>query len=199
MTDSSIVVDTQDCPARQLGLTPDLSPPPRRSRSSSARRRNRWMQLTCLGVLPLIAMLLGLASAYFKYQEVISSEALMSGGQATTAAVEIATAMLSYTPAEAEAELTAVREQLTGPFRESYTTLTNDVVIPGAQQGQVSAVARIPGAAVLGATPTSASVLLFVDQTVTLGTNPPTQTASVVRVAMERVGSRWLVSGFEPI
>jgi Mce-associated membrane protein len=41
--------------------------------------------------------------------------------------------------------------------------------------------------------------LLFVNQTVTVGSDASTETASSVRVTLERVGQRWLVSNFEPV
>ena len=48
-------------------------------------------------------------------------------------------------------ELHAARDLLTGDFRDSYTSLTNDVVIPGAKQKQISAVATVPAAASVSA------------------------------------------------
>ena len=40
---------------------------------------------------------------------------------------------------------------------------------------------------------------MFVDQTVVVGSDAPTNTASSVRVTLEKVGGRWLISGFDPI
>jgi Mce-associated membrane protein len=40
---------------------------------------------------------------------------------------------------------------------------------------------------------------VYVDQTVTVGNDAPTDTASTVRVTMEKVGNRWLISSFDPI
>jgi Mce-associated membrane protein len=88
---------------------------------------------------------------------------------------------------------------LTGEFQDSYTSLTNDVVIPGAKEKQIAAVASVPAAASVSATPTEAVVLLFVNQTVTVGPDVPTDTASSVRVTLEKVGDRWLISKFDPV
>lgn len=49
------------------------------------------------------------------------------------------------------------------------------------------------------ANPKHAVVLLFVDQTVIIGTDAPTDTASTVRVSLDKVGNRWLISSFDPI
>jgi Mce-associated membrane protein len=42
-------------------------------------------------------------------------------------------------------------------------------------------------------------VLAFVDQTTTIGNDAPTDTASSVRVTLDKVDSRWLISGFDPV
>ncbi|PRC52010.1 hypothetical protein C6A85_61100, partial [Mycobacterium sp. ITM-2017-0098] len=75
-------------------------------------------------------------------------------------------ALLSYRPESVEQQLGAARELLTGEFRDSYTSLTNDVVIPGAKEKQIAAIASVPAAASVSATPEEAVVLLFVNQTV---------------------------------
>jgi Mce-associated membrane protein len=62
-------------------------------------------------------------------------------------------------------------------------SLIDDVVIPGAKQKQISAVATVPAAGAVSATEDHAVVLLFVDQTVNVGNDPPTDTASAVPVA----------------
>ncbi len=44
-----------------------------------------------------------------------------------------------------------------------------------------------------------AEVLVFVNQTITVGNDPPTDTASSVRVTLDKIGGRWLISAFEPV
>lgn len=88
---------------------------------------------------------------------------------------------------------------MTGQFRDSYTTLIHDVVIPGAKQKDITAVTTVPGAALVSATPERAVVLVFVNQTTTVGDTPPTDSASSVRVTLDRVGNGWLISDFNPV
>lgn len=40
-------------------------------------------------------------------------------------------------------------------------------------------------------------ILLFVDQTVTIGDSPPADSSVSVRVTLVKIGDRWLVSGFD--
>jgi Mce-associated membrane protein len=41
--------------------------------------------------------------------------------------------------------------------------------------------------------------LVFADQTTTIGNDAPTQSTSSVRVGLDKVGGRWLVSQFDPV
>jgi Mce-associated membrane protein len=72
-------------------------------------------------------------------------------------------------------------------------------VIPGAKQKNISAVASVPAAAPVSSTENHAVVLVFVNQTITIGNDPPTSTASSVRVTLDKVAQRWLISQFEPV
>jgi Mce-associated membrane protein len=40
-------------------------------------------------------------------------------------------------------------------------------------------------------------VLVFVDQSVVVGNDAPSTTASAVQVTLDRTGDRWLISGFD--
>ncbi|HYZ69208.1 MAG TPA: hypothetical protein VE666_15665, partial [Mycobacterium sp.] len=108
-------------------------------------------------------------------------------------------ALLSYKPDTVEQQLTAARDLLTSDFRDQYTSLTNDIVIPGAKQKQISAVATVPATALVSADPHHAVVLVFVNQTVIVGHDAPTDTASSVRVTLDKAGDRWLIAKFDPV
>ena len=75
------------------------------------------------------------------------------------------------------------------------------MVIPGAKEKQITAVASVPevGAASVSAEPNHAVVLVFVNQTVVVGQDTPTDTASRVQVTLDKVGDRWLISKFDPV
>jgi Mce-associated membrane protein len=87
---------------------------------------------------------------------------------------------------------------LTGSFRDDYTSLINDVVIPGARQKGISATARVPAASSTSGGATHAVVLVFVNQTVVIGNGAPSETVSAVQVTLDKSGGRWLISGFDP-
>jgi Mce-associated membrane protein len=144
-------------------------------------------------------MILALTAGFFKWEESSGRNADLARMESVTTARNATIAMLSYQPDTVDKQLDAARDLLTGPFRSSYASLTNDVVIPGAKQKRISAVASVPAVASVTANPNHAVALVFVNQTVTVGADAPTDTASTVRVTMDKVGNRWLISGFDPV
>ncbi|GAC1406543.1 MAG: hypothetical protein NVS4B6_23950 [Mycobacterium sp.] len=168
------------------------------------KRRIQWGRVFAFGVLPALALLLALAAGYLKYMDdsarvddVANSKS--PAREAVQAAKNSTAALLSYKPDTVQQQLTAARDLLTGDFRDSYTSLTNDVVIPGAKQKQIAAVATVPASALVSADTHRAVVLVFVNQTVIVGQDAPTDTASSVRVTLDKIGDRWLISKFDPV
>jgi Mce-associated membrane protein len=162
-------------------------------------RRHRAVQILAYGVLPALAMLLALGAGYLKYLNVTHDDQAAARAESTAAASAIAIKMLSYRPDTVQNDLDAAKNDLTGPFRESYSTLVDDVVAPGAIQQMITAVATVPASASVSATDEHAVVLLFIDQTVTIGSTPPSSTNSSVRATLDKIDGRWLISGFDPI
>ena len=149
--------------------------------------------------LATAALALGGLAGFLFWQNASQRAAGVAAAESLAAARETATAILSYRTASVEQDLNAARDRLTGTFLEEYTKLVNEVVIPGSKEKRISAVAQVPAAASVSATPSHATALVFVNQTVNIGNDAPTDTASSVRVTLDKVGGRWLVSGFEPV
>lgn len=165
----------------------------------SVKRRIDWRRVLAFGVLPVVALLLAGAAGFLRYEDSSRRDADRAATESVKAARDSAVALLSYQPATVEKDLGAARERLTGKFLEAYTQLTNDVVIPGAKQKSISAKAEVPAAASVSAKPDHAVALLFINQTVSVGKDMPTVTTSSVRVTLDKVHDRWLISGFDPI
>lgn len=167
--------------------------------AAPAKRSIQWPRVLAYGILPGLALILALGAGFLKYQD----NSVRDGDSAAVESVQVAKdstiALLSYKPDTVEQQLTDARSLLTGDFQQAYTDLTTDVVIPGAKEKQISAVATVPAAAAVEAEPNRAVVLVFVNQTVVVGADAPTDTASSVRVTLEKTGDRWLISGFDPV
>jgi Mce-associated membrane protein len=166
---------------------------------ATVRRRVNWSRVLAFGVLPGLALLLAVGAGYLKWQDSSVRDTEVARVESIRAAKDGTIALLSYKPDSVEQQLGAARDLLAGDFRDSYTSLTHDVVIPGAKQKQISAVATVPAAASLSAGPNRAVVLVFVNQSAIVGTGAPTETASSVRVTLDKVGRRWLISRFDPV
>jgi Mce-associated membrane protein len=162
-------------------------------------RRRRWMHVLAFGLLPAAVVLIAAVAGYLKWLDTTTSSADIAQVDAVAVAQSSATAMLSYTPASAERDLTAAQALLSGPFRGTYAQLTHDVVIPGAKQKQVASQARVAAAAPVTVTTSHAVVLVFIDQTITMGADAPTDSTSAVRITLDKVGGRWLISAFDPV
>jgi len=167
--------------------------------SAAERRPIAWSRVLAYGVLPGLALLLALAAGYFKWADGSSNEVALARSESVRVASEDAVALLSYRADSVDKDLGAASERLTGNFKDAYGALIREVVIPGAKEKHISAVAKVNAAAPVSATANHAVVLLFLNQSVTVGDGVPTDTSPVVRVTLDKVNGRWLVSHFDPV
>lgn len=159
----------------------------------------RWSHVLCFGVLPLIVVILAAGAGYLKWLSWSQSQQAIAQTESVRAATEATVAMLSYKPDTANNDLDAAKSRLTGSFRDSYSSLIDDVVAPAAIQKLITAKAQVPAAASVSASASHAVVLVFVNQTVTVGNDAPSNTTSSVKVTLDRINGRWLISGFDPV
>jgi Mce-associated membrane protein len=160
--------------------------------------RFSWHRLF-VAALPVLALLLALGVGYLKWLDGTARESRAAAEESIHAASDSTIAILSYKPETVDQDLRAAAGRLAEPFRQQYTQLVTDVVAPGAKQQHISAVATVPAAASVWATGKQAVVLVFVDQTTTIGTDAPTQSTSSVRVSLNKVDGRWLITQFDPV
>lgn len=213
MTDGNSIDDAADGLAAD-GLAadedaPDDDAPDDDAPDEDARPVDGRLRIVAFGVLPAVVVALGAGAGVLGWQE--SSERKVQAARLESVAVarDSTAAMLSYRAETVEQDLRSARDRLTGTFLNSFTDLIDTVVIPGAKEKQISSTARVSAVASVSATAKRAVALVFVDQVVTIGANAsgadgpesanPTGTASSVRVTLDKVGDRWLVSGFDPV
>ena len=168
-------------------------------RARQGSRHARIAAVLACAILPASGLGSGAAAAYLKWRDATARASQSAAIESTAAATDSTVAILSYEPGTVRTSLTGARDRLTGGFRDAYTKLINDVVIPGAEQKKITTLVTVPGAASLSATADHAVVLVYVNQNVTMGNGAPTDTASSVKVTLDKVGGRWLISAFDPI
>lgn len=162
-------------------------------------RTSQRSRILVFGVLPGLALLLALTAGFLKYVDNSVRDNQSAGIESLQVAKGSTVALLSYKPDTVEKQLTDARSLLTGEFLSSYTNFTTNVVIPRAKQQKISASSQVPAAASVSANPDHAVALLFVNQTVVVGENQPYDNVSAVRVTLDKVGDKWLISRFDPV
>lgn len=177
----------------------DYDDPVEADSAAAPRQGIDWQKAVAFAVLPAAAALLAMLAGYLRWQVTTESDSRNAAIGSVAAARDSAMAMLAYAPDTAEKDLMAARDRLTGTFLDSYTELVKNIVIPGSREKKISSVVQVPAAGSVTAKSDHAVVLLFIDQATTVGKEKPTDTTSSVRVTLDRVGERWLVSNFEPI
>lgn len=123
-----------------------------------------------------------------------------AAADAVGAASEGSVALLSYAPGSVDPDLAAAQSHLTGEFLTYFSQFANQIVAPAAKEKNVHATAMVVRAAPVEVDTGHAKVLIFLNQTTTSRDNPePVETASSVVVGLTKVGSRWLISSFDPL
>jgi Mce-associated membrane protein len=167
--------------------------------TEKVNRRTDWSRVLGYGVLPGLALVLALVAGFSRWQESSAHAGQIARTESLAAAQDSTIVILSYRADSVDKSLMAARDRLTAPYKDAYIKLTDHVVIPGAKKDHVSVTATIPAAASVSATPRHAVVTLFVDQAAAIGNNAPTTTESSIRVTLDKISGRWLISGFDPI
>jgi Mce-associated membrane protein len=162
-------------------------------------RRFSWMRFLAYGLVPFVSLALAGGVGYLRWQDGTARLAREAAVTSVQAAKESTVAMLAYRPDTVEKDLAAAGDRMTGKFRGEYSQLVEAVVVPGAKQKLISSVVTVPAAASVAATENHAVVLVFVNQSIVIGNDPPAATASSVRVTLDKVGGRWLISQFDPV
>lgn len=119
---------------------------------------------------------------------------------AKAAAVAETRATLTYNYKTLKSNFAAAEKGLTPRFKAGYLTTTAASVTPLAMKYHAVSSAAVTDAGVSTATPTTATVLLFVDQTVENSqlANPRLD-RSRVKVSMVLVNGHWLIDNLAPV
>ncbi len=113
---------------------------------------------------------------------------------ATAAARTSLEQLLSYSYETLDAQASANAALLTGPFRTEYAQTMEKTIAPVATKDEVVVRARTYEAGVMGQTPDTVTVQVFLDQAKTsAGEDQPSVDQNRVIATMRKVSGRWLV------
>ena len=156
-----------------------------------------WSRVLVYGLLPALALLLAMSAGLLKWKDSSIRNIDFDRSQSVSAARDSAVAVLSFRSDTVDRDVAAARERLTGGFLDMYTQRTQQELIPNAKERRVTATASVRAAAPESVNQNHAVVLLFVTQNVRIGDAPPADSGSSVRVTLDKIGDRWLVSDFD--
>jgi Mce-associated membrane protein len=156
-----------------------------------------WSRVLVYGLIPALALLLAIAAGLLKWKDASVRNIDLARSQSVAAARDSTVALLSFRFDTVDRDVAAARNRLTGNFLDTYTQRTQEELIPNAKARRVSAMATVPGVACESATHRHAVVLVFVNQTIKIGNSAPANANSSVRVTLDKIGDRWLVSDFD--
>ncbi|MFW0787018.1 hypothetical protein AAFP35_21180 [Gordonia sp. CPCC 206044] len=170
----------------------------RLARSVRHRLRGRFVPVA-VGIL-MIAALIAAATAYLTMYRGDNATRDGAARDVVGAANDGTVAILSYSPKSLDADFTEAKTHLTGQFLTYYKEFTAKVVKPAATENGVDTKAQVVRSAVSDLSPDNAQVLAFVNQTTRSKTKPePELTSSSVRISLQKVDGKWLISSFDPV
>jgi Mce-associated membrane protein len=114
-------------------------------------------------------------------------------------AVEQIPRVFGYDYQTVEGSLTDVYPLLTPAYRQEFRERATTDIIPQARQRQLISQANVVGAGVMDAHRTKASVMVYMNRTVTEKDGQPVYDGSRLRVDYEKVDGKWLISYITPI
>ncbi|BBZ41760.1 nuclear transport factor 2 family protein [Mycobacterium conspicuum] len=164
----------------------------------------RWWRrlLTVAGVLAILAVVgLSAAGGWFYWERV------QAGGEEAARAVlphqaaDDIPKVFAYDYQTVERSLADAYPLLTPEYRQEFQRSANAQIIPEAKKREVVVQANVVGTGVITAKRDSASVMVYMNRTVSDKTSrqQPVYDGSRLRVDFKRIGGKWLIAYITPI
>lgn len=159
----------------------------------------RWL-IRVAGCL-LVAAIVGLSAAggWFYWERVQMQGEASARAVLPKLAREEIPQVFAYDYQTVERSLTAAYPLLTPAYRQEFQKSVNAQIIPEAKKREVVVQANVVGVGVMAAKRDSASVMVYMNRTVTDKSRQPLYDGSRLRVDFERIGGKWLIAYITPI
>jgi Mce-associated membrane protein len=159
----------------------------------------RWLITAVVSLLTTTFIGLAAASGSLYWQRVETR-----GEQAARAALPpLATQQIpevfAYDYQTVERSLGIAYLLLTPAYRQEFEKSANEKIIPEARKREVVVQASVVGVGVMAAQRNSASVMVYMNRTVTDKSRQPLYDGSRLRVDYQRIGGKWLINYITPI
>jgi Mce-associated membrane protein len=150
--------------------------------------------LTALGVVALAGI-----GGYVYWNRVETSAETQTSEVLPKLASEQLPRIFGYDYQTVERSLDAAYPLLTPSYRKEFEKSADQQIIPEARKREVVVQASVVGVGVMAAQRNSASVMVYMNRTVTDKSKQPLYDGSRLRVDYQRVGGKWLINYITPI
>lgn len=158
-------------------------------------------KLIALVVLVFALGLVGLSAVggALYWDRVQARAALATSADLPSRATDEIPKIFGYDYQTVERSLTDAANLLTPDYRREFEERAAKDIIPQARDRQVISQAHVVGAGMLDAQRDSASVLVFMNRTVTDKSKQPVYDGSRLRVDYQKIDGKWLIKYIQPV
>lgn len=159
----------------------------------------RWL-FTVAGSLAVAAIVaLSAVGGYFYWERVEARGAEQTRAVLPQLAAKEIPQVFAYDYQTVERSLSEAYPLLTPAYRAEFQKSANAQIIPEAKKREVVVQANVVGVGVMTATRNSATVMVYMNRTVTDKARQPLYDGSRLRVDFKRMGGKWLIAYITPI
>lgn len=159
----------------------------------------RWVIAAVTALLTSAFVGLGAASGWFYWDRVQTRGEQSARAVLPKLAAKEVAQVFGYDYQTVERSLTQAYPMLTPGYRQEFEKSATQQIIPEAKKREVVVQANIVGVGVMEAKRDSASVMVYMNRTVTDKSRQPVYDGSRLRVDYKRIGGKWLINYITPI
>ncbi|CAM4189827.1 hypothetical protein MB901379_04372 [Mycobacterium basiliense] len=163
------------------------------------RQWRRWALTAAGGLLVVVIVGLAAAGGWFYWDRVEAQGEAAARAELPGLAAREIPQVFAYDYQTVERSLTAAYPMLTPDYREEFQKSANAQIIPEAKKREVVVQANVVGVGVMVAKRNSASVMVYMNRTVTDKSRQPLYDGSRLRVDFKRIDGKWLIAYITPI
>jgi Mce-associated membrane protein len=160
-----------------------------------------WRWLIAVAGSLLVVTFVGLSAAvgWFYWDRVQTHGEEAARAILPKLAAEEIPEVFAYDYQTVERSLSDAYPLLTPAYRREFRKSANAQIIPEAKKREVVVQANVVGVGVMSAKRDSASVMVYMNRTVTDKSREPLYDGSRLRVDFKKIGKQWLISYITPI
>jgi Mce-associated membrane protein len=159
----------------------------------------RWLIAAAVSLLTAAFVGLAAVSGWFYWVRVETRSEQSARAVLPPLAEKEIPQVFGYDYQTVERSLDAAYPLLTPSYRKEFEKSADQQIIPEARKREVVVQASVVGVGVMAAQRNSASVMVYMNRTVTDKSKQPLYDGSRLRVDYQRVGGKWLINYITPI